>query len=219
MRARRYGLIVFDWDGTLMDSAGVIADSIRAACADLGIPVPSDAEARHIIGLGLQEAIAALLPALPVQDYPRLAERYRRHFLGRDHEIPLFEGVREIVTNLHDRGHMLGVATGKSRRGLERVLDHTGLGQYFHASRCADECHSKPHPAMILELMDAFGIKPSDTLMIGDTSHDGEMAANAGVDFLAVSYGAHPRELLTAYPALACCHTPSELRRWLLANA
>jgi phosphoglycolate phosphatase len=181
--------------------------------------VPSDAEARHIIGLGLQEAIAALLPALPVQDYPRLAERYRRHFLGRDHEIPLFEGVREIVTNLHDRGHMLGVATGKSRRGLERALDHTGLGQYFHASRCADECHSKPHPAMILELMDAFGIKPSDTLMIGDTSHDGEMAANAGVDFLAVSYGAHPRELLTAYPALACCHTPSELRRWLLENA
>jgi phosphoglycolate phosphatase len=219
MRARRYGLIVFDWDGTLMDSAGAIADSIRAACADLGVPVPSDAEARHIIGLGLQEAIAALLPALPMHDYPRLAERYRHHFLGRDHDIPLFEGVREIVADLHARGHMLGVATGKSRRGLERVLDHTGLGQYFHASRCADECQSKPHPAMILELMETLGAEPAGTLMIGDTSHDSEMAANAGVDFVAVSYGAHSRELLSASPALTCCHTPSELREWLLANA
>jgi phosphoglycolate phosphatase len=219
MTIRRYGLIVFDWDGTLMDSAGAIADSIRAACADLGVPVPSHEEARHVIGLGLREAIAALLPALPMRDYARLAERYRHHFLGRDPDIPLFEGVRETVADLHARGHMLGVATGKSRRGLERVLDRTGLGPYFHASRCADECHSKPHPAMILELMEALGAQPAGTLMIGDTSHDSEMAANAGVDFLAVSYGAHPPEHMSAHPALACCHSPSELRRWLLENA
>jgi phosphoglycolate phosphatase len=215
----RFDLIVFDWDGTLMDSAGAIADCIRAACADLGIAVPSDEEARHIIGLGLQEAISALLPSLSPADYPLLTERYRHHFLGRDREIPLFEGARDLIVDLHGRGYLLGVATGKSRMGLDRVLENTGLGRYFHASRCADECHSKPHPAMILELMDSFGVSPENTLMVGDTSHDADMAANASVGFVAVTYGAHPREQLCVPTALVCCHTLAELHRWLLGNA
>ena len=216
---RQFSLLVFDWDGTLMDSAGAIVSSIQAACRDLGLPEASDARARHIIGLGMNEAIAELLPQLETADYPQFTERYRHHFLGQDQEIPLFPGVHAAISGLRDAGFMLAVATGKSRRGLDRALQHTGLGEFFQGSRCADESFSKPHPAMLLELMDEFGVAPGQTLMIGDTSHDLQMADNAGVASLAAAYGAHPKEGLQAFSPLACADSFDELALWLTTHA
>lgn len=216
---KRFDLLVFDWDGTLMDSAAVIVESIQAASRDIGVVEPDDDEARHIIGLGLNEAIAALFPDLGQADYARLAERYRHHFMARDAHIPLFAGAHETVRELHEAGFLLAVATGKGRRGLDRVLEHTGLRPWFHATRCADESFSKPHPHMLLDLMDVLGAAPGRTLMIGDTSHDLQMAANAGVAGLGACYGAHPREGLLAFSPLACAENFAELRRWLHENA
>jgi len=216
---RQFSLLVFDWDGTLMDSAGAIVSSIQAACRDLGLPEASDARARHIIGLGLNEAIAELLPQMEAADYPQFTERYRHHFLGQDHEIPLFPGVQAAISGLRDAGFMLAVATGKSRRGLDRALQHSGLGEFFQGSRCADESFSKPHPAMLLELMDEFDFAPGQTLMIGDTSHDLQMADNAGVASLAAAYGAHPKDALLAFSPLACADSFDELALWLATHA
>jgi phosphoglycolate phosphatase len=216
---KRFELLIFDWDGTLMDSAGVIVHSIQAACADLGWPVPSRAAASHVIGLGLKEAVVDLFPDLPAEDHPRLAERYRQHFLSRDHAIPLFEGAAELIREMHGRGHTLAVATGKARHGLARAFEHTGMGGYFHATRTADVTFSKPHPAMILELLDELSMPPEQALMIGDTSHDLEMARNAGVASLAAGYGAHPGDSLAAYGPLAVCREFAELAEWLRANA
>ena len=217
--AKQFELLVFDWDGTLMDSAGAIVSSIQAACRDIGIPQPSDAAARHIIGLGLNEAIRALLPDLAEADYGRLVERYRHHFLARDNELPLFPGARETIADLHETGFLLAVATGKTRRGLERAFKTSGLRALFNGSRCADESISKPHPAMLLELMDEFDVTPERTLMIGDTSHDLQMAANAGVASVAVSFGAHSRDSLLALGPLACADNWSELKLWLTTHA
>jgi phosphoglycolate phosphatase len=216
---KQYDLLVFDWDGTLMDSAGAIVYSIQSASRDVGLPIPSDDAARHIIGLGLNEAVAALFPDLPQSGYDALVDRYRHYFQSRDQEIPLFEGVTETIAALHDEGFLLAVATGKSRRGLDRVLEHTGIGHYFHSSRCADECFSKPHPCMLLELMDELGVEARRTLMIGDTSHDLLMASNAGVPAVGVSYGAHPREGLLALSPLACAENFGDLSRWLSEHA
>ena len=216
---KRYDLLIFDWDGTLMDSAGVIVDCIQRASADLGWVVPSRREASHIIGLGLKEAVAELFPDAPEADHPRLVERYRFHYLGQDHEIPLFEGARELIGELRERGHTLAVATGKARRGLDRAFEHTGLGEYFHASRTADETFSKPHPAMILELLDELTIEPGRALMIGDTSHDLGMARNAGIDSLAAGYGAHPAEHLAEFAPVAVCGSFAELADWLRRHA
>lgn len=216
---KQFNLLIFDWDGTLMDSAGAIVASIQAACRDLSMDEPTDEQARHIIGLGLHEALTALLPDLEETDYPKLVDRYRFHFLARDHELPLFPGVCEGMAALADEGFMLAVATGKSRRGLERAFEHSGLGGYFQASRCADESFSKPHPAMVEELMEVFGATPQQTLVIGDTTHDLQMAANAGVASLAVSYGAHPKSNLLSLSPLACADTFLEANQWLLAHA
>jgi phosphoglycolate phosphatase len=216
---KRYQLLIFDWDGTLMDSAAAIVHSIQAACADLGWPVPSRAAASHIIGLGLREAVARLFPDLAEREHPRLVERYRHHYLARDHEIPLFDGARELIEELHARGHTLAVATGKARHGLARAFEHTGLGGFFHATRTADVTFSKPHPAMILELLDELMVEPDQALMIGDTSHDLEMARNARVASLAAGYGAHPADSLAAFAPLAVCRDFTELAAWLRANA
>ena len=216
---KQFDLLVFDWDGTLMDSAGAIAFSIQAASRDVGLPAPSNSEARHIIGLGLNEAIAALFPELPRADYAALVERYRHYYLARDTEIPLFAGAAETIAALHGAGFLLAVATGKGRRGLDHVFEQTGLGPYFHTSRCADECFSKPHPCMLLEIMDELGVPQAKTLMIGDTSHDLQMASNAGVSSVGVSYGAHPREGLLALSPLVCADNFGELSRWLSDHA
>ena len=135
---RRFNLLVFDWDGTLMDSAACIAESLQSACEDLGFPVPSDRAARYVIGLGLNDALAHIVPAVPVSEYPRIVERYRHHFLQRDGGTTLFSGAAEMLQELRDVGHLLAVATGKSRRGLARALEATGVAAHFHATRCAD---------------------------------------------------------------------------------
>ena len=215
----KYNLVVFDWDGTLLDSAGAIVQAIQAACRDLGHPPPSDDQARHVIGLGLVDALRHAAPDLPPQRYPAMADRYRFHYLGADHRLTLFEGIPEVLAGLQSTGHILAIATGKSRLGLERALDHSGLRALFQASRCADECHSKPHPQMLEELMAEFGVASEATLMIGDTSYDLLMARNAGVAGLAVTYGAHSHDHLLEHSPLACLPTVAELAAWLGANA
>ena len=217
--SKRFELLVFDWDGTLMDSAAAIVASIQESCRDLGLPVPERERASHVIGLGLRDALAYAVPELPPSEYGRLAERYRHHYLARDPDLELFPGMRDMLVGLKQKGYLLAVATGKSRVGLDRVLEATQLKPYFDSSRCADETHSKPHPAMLQELMQELLIEAQATLMIGDTAHDLQMAVNAGVPALAVSYGAHPRDSLTALNPLGCVDTPQELLPWLTKNA
>ncbi len=216
---KRYELIVFDWDGTLMDSAAMIVDSVQAAARDLGLEPPSDERARHIIGLGLGDALRHAMPDLPEDHYPELVERYRHHYLSRDHQLVLFAGADALIRQLSENGFRLGVATGKSRKGLDRALVHSGLGDLFHGTRCADECHSKPHPQMIEELMDEFAVSSAQTLMIGDTTHDLLMAHNAGVDAVAVSYGAHTRDNLAEVQYRYCADSVADLQAWLQQNA
>ena len=216
---RRFQLLVFDWDGTLIDSAAAIVESLQMACTDIGLRCPSAERARHIIGLGLQDALRELAPELDERDYGRLVARYRVHFLVRDAQTALFPGIEEGLARLRARGHLLAIATGKSRRGLERALDHTGLRAHFTASRCADEGHSKPHPGMLEAVMSELCIAQESTLMIGDTTHDLKMAANAGVRSVAVAYGAHPREALAAACPEVCVDSVDELFRWLATNA
>jgi phosphoglycolate phosphatase len=214
----RYPLIVFDWDGTILDSPGAIAECIRSAAAELGLAVPDFERASHVIGLGLEEALRTAVPELPAARYPEFVEAYRRHFRASEVSMPLFPGMRELIAELAGR-HTLAIATGKSRRGLERALEASALRPHFRASRCADETTPKPHPAMLLELMSELGMPPQSTLMIGDTSHDMEMARAAGVDAIAVTYGAHPEVGLRACGPLDCCADVARLRAWLTANA
>ena len=211
----RYPLIVFDWDGTLMDSTAGIAESIREAARDLGLPVPAREVASHVIGLGLRDSLRSAVPSLPEQRYAEFAEAYRRHFAVEAQRMELFPGVRELLGDLRASGRILAVATGKSRRGLDQALAATELAPYFAASRCADETIPKPDPAMLLELLEELEAPPAGTLMVGDTSHDLEMARGAGVDALAVSYGAHAVDALRALMPRACVASVAELRAWL----
>ena len=215
----RFEMLVFDWDGTLMDSAAAIAESLQAACRALQLPVPSDEDARYIIGLGLADAMRHVLPGLPEADFPRVVERYRLEFLRRDGGTTLFTGMAEMVRELHSEGFLLGVATGKSRRGLDRALNDTGLTAYFHVTRCADEGFAKPHPGMLEAVLDSHGVSRDKALMIGDTTHDLEMARAANVAGVGVSYGAHERPALALLSPVALLDSPLELRAWLVANA
>jgi phosphoglycolate phosphatase len=210
-----YDLIVFDWDGTLMDSTAVIAASLQAACRDVGLPEPSNEDALFVIGLNLADTFKRVAPQLDPDGQRALGDRYRHHFLSREHEMPLYGGVREMIEALHGDGRRMAVATGKARRGLDRVLHATGLARYFEATRCADEGFAKPHAGMLLKLMEVTGVEPRRALMIGDTTHDLELAANAGVDAVAVGYGAHSHDLLATRPALARCDTVADLDRWI----
>ncbi len=216
---KQFDLLVFDWDGTLMDSAASISSSLRAACADLELPVPSEASARYVIGLGLADSLKYLLPDYPASGYPALLERYRHHFVRQDRETTLFTGAVETLHALHGLGFTLAVATGKSRRGLDRALEATGLRDVFHATRCGDEGFTKPHPDMLLWLLDELNVGRERALMIGDTSHDMEMAAAADVARLGVAYGAHPRENLLKHAPLACLDNFMELSQWLKTHA
>jgi len=218
-RRARYSLIVFDWDGTLIDSASAIVECIQLAARDLSLPVPDRDTASHVIGLGLHDSLRHAVPSLPSGQYGEFVARYRTHFLEREETMGLFPGVRELLDALRARGHWLAVATGKSRRGLDRALEASGLGALFSATRCGDETQPKPHPAMLLELMQQLTVDPGQALMIGDTSHDLAMAAAAGVDALAVAYGAHPGEQLRALAPRACVASIAELRTWLETNA
>lgn len=215
----RYGLIVFDWDGTLIDSAGPIVECIQQAARALGLEVPPEARARHVIGLGLRDSLRLAVPDLPPERTMEFVDCYRAEFLAREDRMRLFPGVEAMLGALRERGHRLAVATGKSRRGLERALDASGLRPYFDASRCADESIPKPDPAMLHELLQELGAPPAHALMIGDTSHDLEMAAAAGVDAVAVCYGAHAADGLRALGPRACIADVGELAQWLQANA
>ena len=214
----KYRLIVFDWDGTILDSPAGIAEAIQASCSDLGLEVPDRARASHVIGLGLPELMRTVAPALPQERYPEFIEAYRNHFRAREPSMQLFPGMRELLQE-ESKHRLLGIATAKSRRGLERALDTTGLRPHFRASRCADETHPKPHPAMLLEIMEETGVEASGVLMIGDTSHDMEMARAAGVDALAMTYGAHPEAGLRACGPLGCFSSVGDLSLWLKTNA
>jgi phosphoglycolate phosphatase len=213
-----YRLLVFDWDGTIIDSASAIVDCICAAARDTGIPVPPRERAAHTIGLGLHDALRFAVPELPAERYADFAAHYRNHFLACQHSMQLFAGMRELLNEL-SRTHLLAIATGKSRRGLDRALEAGDLRTFFTASRCADETNPKPHPAMLLELMDELNASKERTLMIGDTSHDLEMARAAGVDALAVTYGAHPEAGLRACAPLGCFSSVEELNEWLKTHA
>jgi phosphoglycolate phosphatase len=218
MSTRRFDLIAFDWDGTLFDSTGLIARCIQEACRDLGVAVPSDADAAYVIGLGLTDALQHAAPGLPVERYPEMGRRYRHHYFARQHELLLFDGTLEMLQSLKARQHLLAVATGKSRRGLDDALAGSPLAGMFDSTRTADETASKPHPKMLLELMDHFGVPPERTLMIGDTTHDLQLAANAGAASIGVSYGAHDAETFDEFSPLFVAHSTRELHDWLLRH-
>ena len=212
-----YRLLVFDWDGTIIDSAASIAECIRDASRELGLEVPDRERASHVIGLGLHDAMRLAVPSLPAERYPEFVASYRKHFLARKDSMQLFEGMRGLLDEL-SRKYVLAIATGKSRRGLDRDLEVHHLKPVFAASRCADETNPKPHPAMLLELMGELNALESETLMVGDTSHDLEMARAAGVAALAVTYGAHPEAGLRACGPLACFSSVTGLKEWLRTN-
>lgn len=216
---RRFDLIAFDWDGTLFDSTGLIVRCIQAACRDLGLPVPDDTQAAYVIGLGLMDALRHAAPDLPVARYPELGRRYRHHYTARQHEIVLFDGTLDMLNALKARHHWLAVATGKSRPGLNEALDSARLREVFDSTRTADETASKPDPLMLHELMAELGVPPERTLMVGDTTHDLQLAANAGVASVAVSYGAHATEDFGRFAPLFIAHSTRELHDWLHAHA
>jgi phosphoglycolate phosphatase len=216
---RRFDLIVFDWDGTLFDSTKLIARCIQAACADLGTAVPSDRDASYVIGLGLADALRHAAPDLPPARYRELGERYRHHYHASQNDLVLFEGTLEMLQTLKDRNHRLGVATGKTRRGLDDALQHSALKGLFDATRTADETAGKPDPLMLHELMRELGTGADRTLMIGDTTHDLQLAANAGCASVAVGFGAHEHEAFAAFAPLHVAHSTAELASWLARHA
>ncbi|MCU6435405.1 HAD-IIIA family hydrolase [Undibacterium sp. Jales W-56] len=219
MAKKQFDFIVFDWDGTLMDSTATIVQCIQAAAKDLGLPVPDEKAAAYVIGLSLADAMQAALPDIDPKYYPRMVERYRHHYLARDHELPLFPGVREMLAELSQEGYFLAVATGKSRVGLSRALHTAKLLSVFDATRCSDETFSKPHPAMLQELVRELGQDMERTLMIGDTTHDLQMASNAGAAAIAVEYGAHDAATLQSHQPLYSARTVAELHAWLNQHA
>jgi phosphoglycolate phosphatase len=219
IRPRRFDLIVFDWDGTLFDSTALIVRCIQRACTDIGVAPPSDERAAFVIGLGLRDALEYAVPGLPVERYPALGERYRHHYFAGQHDVTLFAGTRAMLDDLQRGDHRLAVATGKNRRGLDEALSLSGLDAVFHATRTADETASKPDPTMLLELMQALGTAPERTLMIGDTTHDLQLAANAGTAALAVAYGAHEAAAFEPFAPLYVAASTGQLHAWLRAHA
>ncbi|HET7835843.1 MAG TPA: HAD-IA family hydrolase [Variovorax sp.] len=218
-RPRRFDLIAFDWDGTLYDSTRLIARCIQAAVVDVGGAKPSESDAAWVIGLGLAEALARAAPDVPKEKYAELGHRYRFHFLQHQDDLVLFDGVLEMLDALRARGHKLAVATGKSRRGLDEALSTVALRDRFDASRTADETFGKPHPRMLLELMEELETPADRTLMIGDTTHDLQLAINAGCAGVGVSYGAHAPDSFDALAPLHVAHSVAGLSQWLAANA
>jgi phosphoglycolate phosphatase len=219
---RHFDLIAFDWDGTLFDSTALIVRCIQDAVRDVGGTVPTDQAASYVIGLGLMQALAHAAPDVPKDKYPALGDAYRRHYNARQNDISLFTGTLPMLHGLRQRGHLLAVATGKSRRGLDEVLqrtvDGTVLGHLFEASRTADQTAGKPDPLMLHELMAELGVPPERTIMIGDTTHDLALARNAGVASVGVSFGAHAHDAFEEFAPLYIAHSTTELGTWLAAH-
>jgi phosphoglycolate phosphatase len=219
LRPRQFDLIAFDWDGTLFDSTRIIVRCIQRAVADVGGTVPSDEAASYVIGLGLMQALAHAAPDVPASSYAELGARYRHHYVLHQDDLSLFDGVLPMLVALKERHHWLAVATGKSRRGLDEALASVELRGMFNGSRTADETAGKPHPRMLQELMREFGVEPGRTLMVGDTTHDLQLALNAGCASVAVSYGAHEPASFHALSPLHVAHSVQDLHDWLLENA
>ena len=212
-------LIIFDWDGTLMDSESRIVNCMQAAITDLGLAARSRDQLKNVIGLGLKEALNTLYPGCDDDALSKLVERYRHHFLYEDNTpSELFDGVADMLHALNQAGYFLAIATGKGRLGLNHALAASQLGHLFHATRCADETRSKPHPQMLEELIDYFGVEPSKSIMVGDTEFDLEMATNANTQSVAVCYGVHSRDRLLNHAPLACVDDANQLHSWLSAN-
>lgn len=218
MNKRNYDLVVFDWDGTLLDSTGAIVKAIQAASRDIGATPPSDEKARYVIGMGLREALMYAVPELPESRYDDLVDAYRKHYLSGDHELTLFAGVEGLLKTLQEENRWVAVATGKSRLGLDRALGHSGLGRYFDTTRTADETRSKPHPQMLEEIINQFAVDPERTLMIGDTTHDLLMAQNARAHGLGITHGAHPVSALRDCTPVALVDSIPDLSNWIKIN-
>ena len=212
----RIKFIVFDWDGTLMDSEAQIVMCLHAAIADLDLEPMDDNTVKNVIGLGLREAIDTLVPGREDNFHQAFVDAYRTHWFQSENSL-LFAGAREVLDTIRKHEFLLGVATGKARRGLDRVLNDTGLTSCFHATRCADEAPSKPHPQMLLDLMAALEVLPEETIMVGDTEYDMEMATNAGVAKIAVRSGVHSGERLNRHRPLVCLDRIAEIPGWLAA--
>jgi phosphoglycolate phosphatase len=215
----RFDVVVFDWDGTVIDSTATIARSIMAAAADVGLPVPGFEQASHVIGLGLRDALARAVPGLTPDRINEFSTRYRFHYFAAEDTLALFIGAREFIDALRASGARLAIATGKNSPGLLRALEATGLTASFEATRCADQTHPKPHPAMLLELSEEMGVPTDRMLMIGDTTHDLQMAQSAQVQAIGVTYGAHPREQLAALRPLALVDSMAQLHALLLPGS
>ena len=212
-----YQLIIFDWDGTIMDSAQKIANCIKAAARDAGVDEPSDQQAKSIIGLGLTEAMRVLFESASDSQIKQIVEAYKYHFVKGDvTEQALFEGVEQGLQALEDAGAVLAVATGKSRAGLDRIFAETGLKKYFITSRCADETRSKPHPQMLHEILDFTAIDADKAVMVGDTTYDMDMAVNANMHGLGASYGVHSEAMLLESKAVSVQHSFKQIIAWLL---
>ena len=218
MKSRQFDLIAFDWDGTLFDSTTIITRCIQMAVQDVGGTVPSDKDASYVIGMALMQALAHAAPDVPKDKYPELGARYRHHYIAHQNDISLFQGVLPLLSDLKTRQHILTVATGKSRHGLDEALQAVELKGVFDSSRTADETAGKPHPLMLHELMAEFGVAPERTLMVGDTTHDLQMALNAGCASVGVSYGAHEPVAFDALQPRFVAHSVQELYDWLVAH-
>lgn len=212
----KFEMVIWDWDGTIMNSTPTIVECMQQACRDLAMPVPSDQMASHVIGLGIIESIKIAMPTVAESEYPLVLERFRHYYLGKDHELILFDGMRELLKDLKDVGHILAVATGKPRNGLNRSLDNHRLKDMFHDSRTADETRAKPNPQMLLELMDVWKMPAHRIVMIGDTSHDLKMAKSAGIPAIGVTYGAHSEQELLDCEPLAVVGNVADLRMFLM---
>lgn len=211
-----YSILIFDWDGTLMDSAAHITHCIRNAIACVQVESRTDTEIRNIIGLGLEEAVRQLYPDATNALVQRIIEEYRLEFLVRSsHGSELFSGTRDTLQSLVEQGYYLAIATGKSRRGLDKVLAETGLTELFPITRCADETRSKPHPQMLEEILTDYAASPHDALMIGDSEYDLLMAQNIGMDSLAVSYGVHELQRLLQHGPRGYVETVTAIPQWL----
>ena len=214
-----YQLVIFDWDGTIMDSAQKIANCIKASARDVGVDEPSDHQAKSIIGLGLTEAMTVLFSSATDSQVKQIVEAYKYHFVKGDvTEQGLFDGVEQGLQSLEDAGAVLAVATGKSRAGLDRIFAETGLKKHFIVSRCADETRSKPHPQMLNEILDFTAIDASKAVMVGDTTYDLDMAKNANVHGLGAGYGVHSESMLLESNAVSVQHSFKQVINWLLDN-
>jgi phosphoglycolate phosphatase len=219
MRPRQFDLIAFDWDGTLFDSTAIIVRCIQRAVVDVGGSRPSDQAAAYVIGMALGPALAHAAPDVSPDKYPELGARYRHHYALHRDDLSLFDGVLPLLRALRERHHWLAVATGKSRRGLDEALHAVELQGVFDGSRTADETAGKPDPRMLHELIREFGVEPERTLMIGDTTHDLQMARNAGCASVGVSYGAHEPGSFHALEPRHVAHSVRELHEWLIEHA